>query len=89
MVPKRLIELRKKRKYSQEYLGVATGIDEETAKSRISHYELGLNKPNFALMQRISHVFNVPVCYFYTPEDDLAEFILSFYGDKNGIKPKF
>lgn len=82
MIPHRLKELRKRYGYSQEYVGINAGIDESTARSRISHYELGIHTPDFGLMQKISVVFDVPVSYFYTPEDDLAEFILHFY-DKN------
>jgi len=82
MIPRRLRELRLRYGYSQEYVGVNAGIDVSTARSRISHYESGTHTPDFGMMQRISAVFNVPVSYFYTPEDELAEFILHFY-DKN------
>lgn len=83
MIPHRLRDLREKHKYSQEYVGVNAGIDISTARSRISQYEKGTHIPDFGLMQRISKVLNVPVSYFYTPEDDLAEFILHFYDSNN------
>ncbi|MEI7345964.1 helix-turn-helix domain-containing protein [Dickeya chrysanthemi] len=65
-----------------ERLGILAGIDEATASARMNQYERGIHTPDFELARRLAAVLNVPACYFYTVEDDLAEMILSFYDTK-------
>lgn len=79
MVPRRLRKSRLSVGLSQEKLGVLAGIDESTAKSRISHYEIGTHNPSFELMCKIANVLDIPVGYFYTEDDDFAEDILKLY----------
>ena len=79
MVPKRLKEARVKRGYTQERLGVLSGIDESTAYSRLSHYENGTHKPSFDLICTFSRILDVPECYFYILNDDFAEKVLVLY----------
>lgn len=79
MNPKRLYERRLASGYSQEKLGIAAGIDEFTARNRVSKYEAGRNSPSFALAQEFARVLDVPVCYFYIMEDDFAEAVLQLY----------
>lgn len=78
MLPHRLKTARKKAGYTQEKLGVMAGIDEATARARISQYEKGTHAPDFGLVCRIAKVLQVPACYLYTVEDDLAEIILKY-----------
>ena len=77
-IPRRLKEARLKTEYSQKSLGIAIGIDEFSASSRMNHYEQGLHSPDFGLLNRISELLNVPTAFFYAVDDDLAELILDY-----------
>jgi transcriptional regulator with XRE-family HTH domain len=63
---------------SQERLGILAGIDEATASARMNQYERGIHTPDFELACRLASVLQVPACYFYAVEDDLAEMILGY-----------
>jgi len=78
MLPHRLKEARLRAGLSQQKLGVLAGIDEATASARMNQYERGVHTPDFALACKLAEVLNVPVSYFYTPEDELAEIILNY-----------
>lgn len=60
-------------------LGILAGFDEATASARINQYERGIHTPDFALACRLAEVLNIPACYFYTVEDDLAEVVAGWY----------
>jgi transcriptional regulator with XRE-family HTH domain len=79
MIAKRLKESRLKREISQEQLGILAGIDEATARSRISHYESARSSPSFKDACNIAKVLRVPVCYFYIKSDSFAERVLKLY----------
>ncbi|MGP3124007.1 helix-turn-helix domain-containing protein [Serratia marcescens] len=79
MLTKRLKEARLKAGLSQEKLGILAGIDEASASARMNQYEKGKHTPDFQIACKIADVLRVPVAYFYTPEDELARFILLFY----------
>lgn len=79
MLPHRLKAARLKAGLSQERLGILAGIDEATASARMNQYERGIHTPDFELACRLASVLNVPACYFYTVEDDLAGMILGYY----------
>ncbi|KAA8732183.1 helix-turn-helix transcriptional regulator [Acinetobacter qingfengensis] len=76
---RRLKSTRKLRKMTLEALGVAIGLDESCASTRISRYENGIHaiEPNTA--ERLAQVLNVPLSYFYAPDDELAELNQIFY----------
>ncbi|MBW5812597.1 MULTISPECIES: helix-turn-helix transcriptional regulator [Yersinia] len=76
MISKRLKESRLRREISQEKLGVLAGIEEATARSRISHYESARSSPSFKVACNIAKVLHVPVCYFYIESDSFAERVL-------------
>ena len=61
---------------SQRKLGMAAGIDEFSANSRITHYEKGRHLPDFQTMERLARILDHPTAYFYTRDDDLAELIV-------------
>lgn len=82
MVPKRLKMARKLAGMSQEKLAVAAGVGEETGSPRMSHYEHGRYKPKFQLVCRFAEILNVPVGYFYTPDDSFAQAMLKLYAGK-------
>lgn len=76
MLTHRLKEARTRAGLSQERLGILAGIDEATASPRMNQYERGTHAPDFSLACKFAEVLNVPACYFYTVEDDLAELML-------------
>lgn len=76
MLPIRLKTARLRANLTQEKLGVLAGIEEATARSRISQYESGIHRPTFEIMCAFAKVLNVPECYFYTVDDDFAEVVL-------------
>ncbi|HBZ7525594.1 TPA: helix-turn-helix transcriptional regulator [Klebsiella quasipneumoniae subsp. similipneumoniae] len=76
MLPIRLKKARLNAGLTQEQLGILVGIDESSASARMNQYEKGKHVPDFSLTKKIADLLNVPVSYFYTPEDDLAEIIL-------------
>ncbi len=78
MLPHRLKAARLKAGLSQERLGILAGIDEATASARMNQYERGIHTPDFELACRLATVLQVPACYFYAVEDDLAEMILGY-----------
>jgi len=51
------------------------GIDEMSSSARMNQYERGKHEPDFSLVERVAKALNVPECYFYCKDDDLA-FIL-------------
>ncbi|ASO09165.1 transcriptional regulator [Salmonella enterica subsp. salamae serovar 57:z29:z42] len=79
MLPIRLKTARLRANLTQEKLGVLAGIEEATARSRISQYESGIHRPTFEMMCAFAKVLNVPECYFYTIDDRFAEHILDIY----------
>ena len=78
MLPHRLKAARLKAGLSQERLGILAGIDEATASARKNQYERGIHTPDFELTCRLASVMEIPACYFYAVEDDLAEIILEY-----------
>ncbi|GKW16603.1 hypothetical protein PEC301937_25520 [Pectobacterium carotovorum subsp. carotovorum] len=79
MLPIRLKTARLRANLTQEKLGVLAGIEEATARSRISQYESGVHRPTFEMMCAFAKELNVPECYFYTVDDEFAEIILENY----------
>jgi transcriptional regulator with XRE-family HTH domain len=85
MLPFRLKEARLKAGLSQQRLGVLAGIDEATASARMNQYERGVHTPDFDLACRLAAVLDIPACYFYTIEDDLAKMILHYRAGKKEV----
>lgn len=79
MIPARLKAARLHARLTQEKLGVLAGIEEETARSRVSQYEGGIHRPTFETMCAFAKVLNVPECYFYTIDDAFAETVLALW----------
>lgn len=75
---KRFKEARQAKKLTQEKLGLAIGLDEFVASTRINRYEKGNHQPDFQTLERIAVALDVPPAYFLA-EDDLAEMILANY----------
>jgi len=78
VVAKRLREVRHKKKISQEKLGVMAGIDEFSASARINQYERGIHVPDLKTVERLAAALDTPVPYFYSSDDDMANWILAY-----------
>ncbi|MFU1853170.1 helix-turn-helix domain-containing protein [Citrobacter portucalensis] len=63
---------------SQKRLGIAAGIDEFVASTRINRYEKGVHEPGTEIVQKLAEVLRVPLAYFYAEDDDLAELMLVY-----------
>ncbi|RYG99398.1 MAG: XRE family transcriptional regulator [Alphaproteobacteria bacterium] len=79
MFGKRMKEARLKAGLSQERLGVLAGIDEMSSSARMNQYERGKHEPDFSLVERVAQVLDVPECYFYCKEDDLALIVIQLH----------
>lgn len=75
----RLKIARKAKKLSQERLGILAGIDEASASARMNQYETGKYAPDLLMTKKIAEVLEVPVAYFYTEDDLLAEIIMQLH----------
>ncbi len=75
---KRLREARKAAKLSQKTLGIEAGIDAFSASARMNHYEKGRHTPDYSMLKRIAQVLKLPVAYFYTESDELAQWVILF-----------
>lgn len=76
IVAKRLREARERKGLSQKALGIAAGIDEFSASSRINQYERGKHVPDLLTVQNLALVLDVPMPYFYAEEEALAAILL-------------
>ncbi|EJB5573209.1 helix-turn-helix domain-containing protein [Citrobacter freundii] len=75
---RRLKQARLASGFSQKRLGIAAGIDEFVASTRINRYEKGVHEPGTEIVQKLAEVLRVPLAYFYAEDDDLAELMLVF-----------
>lgn len=73
---RRIRALREELGWSQEKLGVAIGIDESSARARISRYELGVHEPPLPTVRLIADSLDVPLAYLYCEDDQVAELLL-------------
>lgn len=80
LLGKRLREIRKSKKMTLEDLGVAIGLEESSASTRISRYENGIHSIEINTAERIAKALDVPLSFFYAPTDDLAKLNRIFYG---------
>ena len=72
---RRIRALREGLGWSQERLGVAIGIDESSARARISRYELGVHEPPLPTLRLISNELGVPFAYLFCEDDHIAELL--------------
>lgn len=74
----RLKQARLAKGLSQKKLGIAAGIDEFVASTRINRYEKGIHEASIETAQQLADVLDVPLAYFFTADDMLAEMLLAF-----------
>ncbi len=79
VVGRRIRQLREELGWSQEKVGVSIGIDESSARARISRYELGVHEPPFPPVRRIAEALGVPLIYLYCEDDAIASLLLRLY----------
>ncbi|HDS3244526.1 TPA: helix-turn-helix transcriptional regulator [Klebsiella aerogenes] len=75
---KRLKEARLAAGLSQKKLGIAAGIDEFVASTRINRYEKGVHEADVHTAQKLAQTLNVPLAYFYVENDQLATIVMNF-----------
>lgn len=71
---------------AQEKIGVAIGLDESSARARISRYELGVHEPPVPTAKLIARALKVPMIYLYCEDDSTAKLLLELY--KIGAKDR-
>ena len=76
VVGRRMRQVREALGWSQERVGVAIGIDESSARARISRYELGVHEPPLPTVRLIADSLRVPVAYLYCDDDQVALLLL-------------
>lgn len=59
-------------------LGIAAGIDKFVASTRINRYEKGVHEASMEVAQQLADVLQIPLAYFYTADDVLADMMLAF-----------
>lgn len=74
---KRFKEARKAKGFTQEQLGLAIGLDEFVASTRINRYERGIHQPDFQILMALATKLDVPPAYFFA-DDELAIQILEW-----------
>lgn len=79
VVGRRIRLLREALGWSQERLGVAIGIDESSARARISRYELGVHEPPLPTARLIADSMDVPLSYLYFEDDLVAQLLLRLH----------
>lgn len=79
IVGRRMRERREALGLAQEKVGVAIGLDESSARARISRYELGVHEPPFATVKLLAGVLDVPPPYMYCEEQDIADLLLALH----------
>ena len=86
---RRIRELREELGWSQERLGVAIGIDESSARARISRYELGVHEPPLPTARLIADSLDVPLSYLYCEDDLVALLLLRLHRLEGGIRMQY
>ncbi|MBI6215812.1 helix-turn-helix domain-containing protein [Proteus sp. DFP240708] len=76
---RRLKEARLAAGLSQKNLGIAAGIDEFVASTRINRYEKGVHEVDIGTAQKLADVLDIPLAYFYAQDDQLACLIKCFH----------
>ncbi|MBB6562505.1 transcriptional regulator with XRE-family HTH domain [Acidovorax soli] len=65
--------------WPQERVGVAIGIEESTARVRISRYEGGVHEPPVATARLIADALGVPLAHLYCEQDNIAALLLALH----------
>ena len=63
---------------SQKELGIAAGLDEFVASTRINRYETGVHEPDLETAARLAQALGVPLAYLFADDDRQARLLLAF-----------
>lgn len=74
---RRLRQARTRVGLSQKALGIAAGIDEFSASTRVNQYERGIHAPDYSTARRLARVLKVTTAFLYADDDDVAKLLLS------------
>lgn len=55
------------------------GVDEMSSSARMNQYERGKHGPDFSMVERIAAALDVPECYFYCKDDDIALILIRLH----------
>jgi len=64
---------------AQEKIGVAIGLDESSARARISRYELGVHEAPVPTAKQIASALKVPLAYLYCEDDSTANLLVALH----------
>jgi transcriptional regulator with XRE-family HTH domain len=79
IVGRRIRERREALGLAQEKVGVAIGLDESSARARISRYELGVHEAPVPTAKQIALALKVPLAYLYCEEDSIANLLVELH----------
>lgn len=79
IVGRRMRALREGLGWPQERVGVEIGIEESSARVRISRYEAGVHEPPVATARLIAGALGVPLAYLYCEQDSIAALLLALH----------
>ena len=71
---------------SQKDVGIAAGLDEFVASTRINRYEVGVHQPDYQMATRLARVLEIPVAYLYCDNDEMASLMLAFHRAPKGAR---
>lgn len=75
---RRFVQARERAGLTLEQVAVAAGI-EDAASVRMSQYQRGVHTPKFSIAQNLAKALDVPVEFFYSPDDQTAELLLRWH----------
>ena len=64
---------------SQTAVGVAIGLDESGAATRISRYESGKYSIPLHMIERLASFYGVPLCWLFSNDPELDRIILNYF----------
>ncbi|MDO6500452.1 helix-turn-helix domain-containing protein [Photobacterium sanguinicancri] len=76
---RRIKNLREKNNMTQNELGSLIHPGANTPGVNISQYETSTHEPPMVVMSKIASTFDVPLCYFYCNDENLASFIIDYH----------
>jgi transcriptional regulator with XRE-family HTH domain len=79
IVGRRMRERREALGLAQEKVGVAIGLDESSARARISRYELGVHEAPVPTAKQIASALKVPLAYLYCEDDATASLLVELH----------
>jgi len=75
---RRFVQARERAGLTLEQVAVAAEID-DAASVRMSQYQRGVHAPRFNVAQNLAKALDVPVEYFYSPDDRTAKLLLLWH----------